>query len=114
MRVKIAGRYWNLQFKYPGKDRFGTCDDPRTPNKAITIHPHLTGELLIDVILHETMHAAESYESFGKFEDSVNDLATDQAHLLCHPEILSKILDNPQLLDAAKGVLEKHGWTKNS
>jgi hypothetical protein len=57
----------------------GLCDHPETPYfREIWIRPDLKGERMIDVILHEILHAALPDLN----EESVEETATDMAKIL--------------------------------
>jgi len=54
----------------------GECDDPRTPNKEIRINRNLKGVRLLEVCIHEALHAA-SFEQWS--EEFVASLARELA-----------------------------------
>ena len=77
MRVTIIGKRWNLRFT-PLTSVRGWCFSPSTPNKEIQIDSKLRGEEKLEVILHETLHAA----CWWLDEEHVSQLAKDQAKIL--------------------------------
>ncbi len=78
MRVKIAGRYWRLQFVERLPKMLGVTDNPKRKNKGIRIRRSLKGELLLDTIIHELLHAAQW--DFG--EEWIDHTATQIASVL--------------------------------
>lgn len=83
-RVKLLGKYWQVSFvsnlgkTSEGEKVLGKCDDPSTPNKAIRVLQSLRGEVLLDTLIHEAMHAI----NWQTDEDIVHEAATDLARLL--------------------------------
>jgi len=78
MRVSVGGRYWHLRFARLASD-CGQIDMPGTPNKEIRINLKLDGELLLDTVVHELLHAASPELAS---EDWVNGTASDIARVL--------------------------------
>lgn len=59
MRVKIAGKYYDLEYADLGGD-FGLCDPPTDEAKRIRIkHNHKSDLEELDSTIHECMHAAQ-------------------------------------------------------
>lgn len=56
--IKILGKHYELEFvdSLPGDTR-GICDAPHVRNKKIRILDTLQGEELIEVLIHEMLHA---------------------------------------------------------
>lgn len=78
MKAKILGRLWEVRFvPFLGSAR-GTCDPPDQRSKAIRISRGLKGEELLEVIIHEAMHAAD----WSKDEEFVDQFGKDLARLL--------------------------------
>lgn len=75
MRCKLNGKYYTLKFAKLKPGLLGLCDwDERT----ITIHPRLSGELKLDVIIHELLHACQPDQN----EDAIDQTATNIARVL--------------------------------
>jgi hypothetical protein len=79
MKLKIFGRVWTLQFvpSLPDGQR-GTCDAPTARNKIMAIRRSLKGELKLDTLIHEQLHAADWYRD----EEWTGQVATDIARNL--------------------------------
>ena len=84
MRVRIRGRYYDLQF-VPHADLEncrGDCDSPRVPGKRIRIADDLRGARLLDTLIHECLHAA----CWDLAEEAVDEFVTDVARILMRTE----------------------------
>ena len=60
MRLKLNGKFWSLRFaKNLRKNRNirGFCESPETKGKRIVVDDSLDGEELLEVLLHEQLHA---------------------------------------------------------
>ena len=86
MNLRILGKIWKLRIV--AKDWFaqdvrrsdlGACDPPEKKGKEILIREHLPDKKFLEIVLHETLHAA-SFHQFS--EEFVTDLARDQAKIL--------------------------------
>lgn len=78
MRVVLHGRHWNLTFVPNLGPNRGVCDSPTTPGKAIKIQSGLKGEELLEVLIHEALHAC----AWNLDEDAVTVTAEDIARML--------------------------------
>ena len=108
MRIKILDKFWDLEFgRVPGKDN-GSCEAPDVKGKKIVIRPSLRGEKLIDTVLHETHHASD----WWKDEEWVEEVASQQAHILTRQEVIERVFDDGRLLERVAHVLAKHGYVK--
>lgn len=77
--VLIRGKRWRLLFtRELSHQHLGECDHPSTRNKAIRIRKSLRGELRLDTLIHETLHAG--YPDMS--EDAINQVASDVARVL--------------------------------
>lgn len=108
MRLKILNKFWGLVYQTFPKGQYGKCDAPDVTNKKIGVGRSLRGQHFLEIMLHETHHAADWY----KDEEWIHDVAADQARIICRPEILQRLLDSPELLERAKDTLAKHGYVK--
>lgn len=107
MKIKVFGKIWNLDFVHPSvlpKGDVADCDIPIAPGKAIPgktirISEDITGEYLLDTLIHELFHASQPQLN----EEFVNSLATDIARCVWRPEVLRRVLNDPK---AKKTVLE--------
>lgn len=57
-RISIGGRKWLLEVgvQIPD-DRWGDCSHPNSKKRRIRIHRAARGEVFLDVLLHELIHA---------------------------------------------------------
>lgn len=80
MHITILGKRWELKFldgrKMP--DALGACEPPDSPRKEIRVRKNLAGVQALDVLIHETLHAAD----WTKDEEWVEQVATDIAKML--------------------------------
>jgi len=75
MRCRLRGKYYTLKFARLNRPLMGLCNwDERT----ITIANRLSGELELDTIIHELLHACQP----DLAEDTVEQTATDMARVL--------------------------------
>ena len=75
MRCRLRGKYYRLKFAKLERPLLGLCDwDKRT----ITICNQLDGELELDVIIHELLHACQPDQN----EEAIDRTATDIARVL--------------------------------
>jgi hypothetical protein len=77
MKVRIMGKCWNLRFTPLWSVR-GQCFSPTTKWKEIQVDSRLRGEERLEILLHETLHAA----CWWLDEEHVSELARDQAKIL--------------------------------
>lgn len=56
MNLHLCGRRWRLVF-VPRLNADGECDPPDTVSKAIRIAKRLRGQRLLEVLVHEMLHA---------------------------------------------------------
>ena len=79
IHVTIGGKRWRLAFvsRLPdGAD--GDCDGPQVPNKTMRIKRSLADKKKLEVILHESLHAADWHRS----EEWVHETAEDLTRIL--------------------------------
>ena len=75
MRCRLRGKYYMLKFAKLERPLLGLCDwDKRT----ITICNQLGGELELDVVIHELLHACQPDIE----EHAIDQTATDIARVL--------------------------------
>jgi hypothetical protein len=80
-QITVLGKRWRLKFvprAVVGHRRDGTCDSPKDKNKTIHIAQSLKGERLLDVLIHEMLHAAD----WHKDEEWISTVASDMARAL--------------------------------
>lgn len=62
MKIRVNGKIWNLVFKKKPIDNdkkcLGYCESPKKKNKKIVIEDSLRGEKLLEILIHEQLHAA--------------------------------------------------------
>lgn len=78
MLVTIGGKRWRLVFEGTPRDANGACEHPDKVGKKIRIRRTLRGELRLETIIHEVLHAAD----WTKDEEWVGQIATDLARIL--------------------------------
>ena len=80
MRVTILGKHWEFVIEPVPGTSLGLCDPPDKPHKKITVDPKAEKKdaLLMEVVLHEALHAA----CWSLDEDYVDEYARDAARLL--------------------------------
>jgi hypothetical protein len=76
----ILGRRWSIEFDSTAvaPNHNGECDAPDMPKKAIRLRRGLAGEERLEVLIHESLHAA-AWHQFD--EQWVCQLAKDLARL---------------------------------
>lgn len=78
MLVTIRGKRWRL-VSMPLKGAWGNCTPPDQPNKQIRLSAEITtAEGLIEIALHEILHAAQ----WDLDETAVEEIARDMARIL--------------------------------
>jgi len=79
VKHKLRGRMWEVErvARLPGRAR-GMCDSPDTPGKRIQVLKRLKGEELLEVLLHEAIHACV----WDLDEEAVAELAADIARMI--------------------------------
>ena len=81
MRISILGKHWTLKFvdARTMPDARGACESPDSPHKEIRVRKNLRGEEMLEVIIHEFLHAAD----WSKDEhDWIEPVAETLANLL--------------------------------
>lgn len=79
MRVQVRGKRYKLAFRAIRSQKYlGRCDSPQEPAKQIVIDQSLRGELLLDTLVHELLHAA----CWDLAEETVEATASDIASVL--------------------------------
>ena len=74
MFITILGKRWRLRFTNLKKDN-GDCDAPDVKNKEIRVRSNLKGELRLETIIHECLHAADWHKDESYIEQKAIDLA---------------------------------------
>lgn len=80
-RATINGRRWRVRMvkaRELPKDRDGDCDHPPGPHPTIRIRRNLRAQRLLEVTVHETLHAAIP----SLAEETVTDAAAVVARVL--------------------------------
>lgn len=79
MKLRVNGKVWDLEFhKEPcvQDDKcLGYCERPDKKNKKIVIKESLKGEKLLEILIHEQLHAA----LWVADEEWVQDVGVDLA-----------------------------------
>lgn len=86
MRIRILGQYWNFGFAPNMGQNYGFCD---YDHRKIRVQSSLRGEKLIEIVLHELLHAAEPHLT----EEFVTAYAREAAKTLCHKTIQARLTD---------------------
>lgn len=76
MKINILGRLWGFCFVPNLGPNRGLCDPPDAKDKKIRIQAGLRGEELVEVVLHEFLHAAGWHID----EEFVTRFAANAAH----------------------------------
>jgi len=76
--VTILGKRWRLSFAPHLGRNLGTCEHPETPSKTIRIQAGLKGTELVEVLIHEMLHAANWHLN----EEFVDHFCRDAARAL--------------------------------
>ncbi len=75
--VQVRGKRYKLVFeKLDGV--YGLCEHPETQDKTIRIDSRLRGKKLVEIVLHEVIHAS----CWDLDEEAVTELARDATHIL--------------------------------
>lgn len=77
MRIKILGKVWNLRF-VPNLANRGDCDAPTVKGREIRIWTGNRGEMRLNTLIHEMLHAA----GWPLDEEFVDQFANDSARAL--------------------------------
>jgi len=94
MRITICRKTWRLRFvPHLGRAKRAECDSPRTTDKEIRIAGRYRGKELIELILHECLHAG----LWQLDEETVTEVAHDLARTLARKEIWPRISDGSLL-----------------
>ena len=75
MRCKLRGKYYTLIFAKLKPPLLGLCD---WDNRTISINERLTGEIELDTLIHELLHACQP----DLEESAVDQTASDIARIL--------------------------------
>jgi hypothetical protein len=81
MRVTLVGKRWRLRFMPLGRFRYGTrrvvglCDPPDHPGKEILIDSRLKDRDLLEVLLHEMLHAVDWQQSEEAIATQARDIS---------------------------------------
>jgi hypothetical protein len=75
MRCRLRGKYYTLKFAKLKPPLMGLCN---WDEKTISIADRLGGEIELDTIIHELLHACQP----DLAEETVNQTATDLARVL--------------------------------
>lgn len=84
MRVSLLGKRWKLRFLPLGRMKhaegqvLGLCDPPTKPGKEILIDNKLKDQELLEVLIHEMLHAVDWNQS----EETIGTQAHDIAKVL--------------------------------
>lgn len=77
-RVIIAGRQWRVQFVTTRQMRvraWGTCDSPPGRHPTIQIARSLRGKRLLEILVHESLHASIPLLEETAVDDTARDIA---------------------------------------
>lgn len=75
MRIKIGGRYYNLQFVRLRGNAWGYCDKPTNPKKQILVHNRMGSKKTLEILIHEMLHALDWHIDEGHIERAAHDMA---------------------------------------
>jgi|7_EtaG_2_1085326.scaffolds.fasta_scaffold86615_2 hypothetical protein len=74
MRIRLGNRHYNLRF-VEGLPQHGDIDEPSEKNKQIRINDNLTGEVQLEVLIHEMLHGLYDFLDESYVEQPAKDLA---------------------------------------
>jgi len=89
VRVRILGKYWKLRCVPNLGSNRGICQHPDSTAKEIHIQSGLRGAQLLEVVIHEVLHAANWHLD----EEFVTDFAHDVTKILQRKSLWDKIVD---------------------
>jgi hypothetical protein len=97
MKIRVNGKIWNLVFKKSpiaeDKKCVGYCERPDKKNKKIVIEESLRGEKLLEILIHEQLHAALWVADEEWVEEVGVDLARNIRRVMeAMPEKFSNLL----------------------
>jgi hypothetical protein len=84
MQISLLGKRWKLEFTPLGRARvsgeqvIGLCESPNQRGKRILIDSRLEDKQLLEVLIHEMLHAAD----WQKCESVVGAQAKDMTEVL--------------------------------
>lgn len=85
MRIVLRGRRYRFR-RAALKNALGYCDPPDKANKEIVIDSRLHGQKLVEIVLHEAMHACQ----WDLEESAVAAIAHDCARLLAKLSLIKE------------------------
>jgi hypothetical protein len=93
VRLKILGKCWNVSFvPRLARDVYGDCDPPDGRRKQIRFLKRLRGQHLLEILIHECLHAAD----WSKDEQWIEQVAADIARAAFRPELRQRIFELPK------------------
>lgn len=76
MQVTILGKRFRFEFTHNlPKDADGICDDPTSKKKRIAIRKGLSEQKTLEIVIHETLHAANWHAAEEWIDESAKDIA---------------------------------------
>ena len=84
MRWRLKGRFWDLVFRSGFRKAngvLGICEAPAVPFKKIIIDADLEGEELLEVLIHEQLHACFWNIDEEDVSESARDIARNLTRL---------------------------------
>lgn len=97
MRITILKKCWNLVFvPNLGPKKDADCESPTDKGKQIRIRAGLRGQRLLEVLIHECLHAAD----WSKDEEWVQHTAHDIARAAFRPGVYERIFQAPDTTES--------------
>lgn len=87
MRLRLKGRFWDLIFRSGFRRTegvIGICEAPGVRFKKIIIDADVTGEELLEVLIHEQLHACFWNIDEEDVSESARDIARNLTRLGFH------------------------------
>ena len=84
MRLKLCGRFWKLVFQRGFRKRsgcVGICEAPHIKRKRTIVDADVKGELLLEVLIHEQLHACFWNIDEEDISQAANDIARNLTKL---------------------------------
>lgn len=81
MQITLLGKRWKLHFLPLGRFGhesevvLGMCDPPNKPHKEIRVDSRLKDQELLEVLLHEMLHAVDWHQSEEIIASQAHDIA---------------------------------------
>lgn len=72
----FGGKRWKIKELPESSAVDGECDSPEAPDKAIYIRKGLTEKVLLETLIHESLHALQWYLDEETVEEAGKDISS--------------------------------------